>query len=320
MTASLNLIVHADWGSDPKKRWMCVAESESDGVFTALVPEPVGDPTTLIRRLIERERGRIFLGFDFPIGVPMAYARSLGITSFTELLRELGTGIFLRFFEPAESAAEICLVRPFYPRRPGGTKRQHLLDGLRLSEYKQLLRLCERATSTRGNACSLFWTLGGQQVGRAAIIGWRDVLRPALVDESIAVALWPFEGDLDLLLEEHQLVIAETYPAEAAVHIGIGPPGRGWSKRSQAHRAARSELICHFADQSGIRLAPELKEQVRAGFGSSLDGEDRFDAALGLVSMIAVVKGFRSPGTPPVGEMRDVEGWILGQEYPSNHL
>jgi len=33
---------------------------------------------------------------------------------------------------------------------------------------KDLLRLCERATPDRGDACMLFWTLGGNQVGKAA--------------------------------------------------------------------------------------------------------------------------------------------------------
>ena len=54
-----------------------------------------------------------------------------------------------------------------------------------------------------------------------------------------------------------------------------------------------------------------------AGFGASDHDEDRFDATLGLLSMIAVVKGLRPAGTPPVGEMRDVEGWILGQVQPN---
>ncbi len=47
----MKFIVHADGASDPKKRWLCIAESNSDGVFSALRSEPVGDPTILIRRL-----------------------------------------------------------------------------------------------------------------------------------------------------------------------------------------------------------------------------------------------------------------------------
>ena len=61
--------------------------------------------------------------------------------------------------------------------------------------------------------CSLFWTLGPNQVGKAAIIGWRDVLTPALGSDK-SVVLWPFDGSLDQLLKPGNVVIVETYPAE----------------------------------------------------------------------------------------------------------
>jgi hypothetical protein len=310
------IIAHADWGSVPKKRWMCVAQCDGNGKFTALTPEPVGDPATLLRRLVERAGDQVFVGFDFPIGIPAAYARSVGVASFPEFLRGLGSGAFSRFFDLAENAAEIAVGRPFYPKRPGAATRKHLIDGLGVTEYTQLLRHCELKTENRGNASSLFWTLGGQQVGRAAIIGWRDVIRPALLDPAADVALWPFDGDLQDLLKRHKVVIAETYPAEAGVHIGIGVPGRGWSKRSQGDRAAKSAAIRQFSNRSGITLAPELRAELLDGFGASKDGEDPFDAAVGLLSMVAVVKGLRPVGMPPPGIIRSVEGWILGQEYP----
>jgi len=311
------ILAHADWGSEPKKRWMCVAEGTDHGKFTALAPEPVGDPTTLLGRLLDRGEDGVFVGFDFPIGVPAAYASSVGIASFPELLRKLGSGALSRFFELVENAGDITTGRPFYPKRSNcGAKRQHLLDGLEVAAYTQLLRRCELRTDTRGDACSLFWTLGGQQVGRAAIIGWRDVLRPALLDPAMNVALWPFDGDLQVLLNRHQIVIAETYPAEAAVHIGMGAPGRGWSKRSQADRIIKSAAMRQFADRAGITLASELDAKMLDGFGASKDGEDPFDAAVGLFSMVAVAKGLRPAGTPPSGIIRNVEGWILGQEYP----
>lgn len=53
--------------------------------------------------------------------------------------------------------------------------------------------------SGRNAACPLFWTLGANQVGKGAIIGWRDVLSPALHDDK-GVFLWLFDGFLDDLL------------------------------------------------------------------------------------------------------------------------
>src|SRR5579871_2953882 len=55
---------------------------------------------------------------------------------------------------------------------------------------------CEWRTATRGDACVLFWTLGGNQVGRAAIIGWQDVLAPAMRAMTPPLFLWPFHGTL----------------------------------------------------------------------------------------------------------------------------
>jgi len=299
---------------------MCVAEVRGDDNFTVSAPEPVGDPATLLRRLVEHADDQVFVGFDFPIGIPATYATNIGVASFPEFLRNLGSSAFSRFFDVVENAAEIAINRPFYPKKSNcGAKRQHLVDGLKVTEYTELLRRCELKTENRGDACSLFWTLGGQQVGRAAIIRWRDVLRPALLDSSMDIALWPFDGDLHVLLNRHQVVVAETYPAEAAVHIGIGVPGRGWSKRSQADRAKRSAAIHQFVERAGITLSLELQAQLLEGFGAPQDGEDPFDATVGLLSMLAVVRGLRPAGTPPPGTVRNVEGWILGQEYPAQY-
>jgi hypothetical protein len=44
---------------------------------------------------------------------------------------------------------------------------------------QRLRRQCERATPTRRAACPLFWTLGSNQVGKAAISGWQEVIAPA---------------------------------------------------------------------------------------------------------------------------------------------
>lgn len=294
---------------------MCIAELTAQGRYRVAAPEPVGLPGTLFARLLDRSQGRVFVGFDFPIGVPTAYARLVDSPSFGQLLRQLGRDGFSSFFDVAACPSEISPERPFYPRRPGGSRRQHLVEGLGVAEFSELLRHCELKTSLRGSACSLFWTLGGQQVGRAAIAGWRDVLQPALRSSSLDVALWPFDGELLPLLKTRQIVVAETYPAEAALHLGLDAPGRGWSKRSQADRRLKAGAILRFAAQAGIVLDRELERQLLDGFGAAPAGEDRFDATLGLLSMLNVVLGRRDPGTPPAGEIRSVEGWILGQEY-----
>ena len=281
------IIAHADWGSAPNKRWLCFSQRMSDGNFVVHAPEFVGEPGTLIDRLKARST-LLFLGFDFPIGLPAAYARRAGIEKFTDALRQFGLRSFPDFFTPAETISEISLVRPFYPRRPGGTKRQHLVDALGVSDFGELLRQCDVKNAHRSAACSLFWILGGNQVGRAAIIGWRDVLQPALRIPGPEVALWPFDGDLFELLATRRVVIAETYPAEACLHLGLPAPGRGWSKRSQCGRRSHAQRLHHWAEMRHVHLSSELSTLLADGFGPSKDGEDPFDATVGLFSMLEV--------------------------------
>jgi hypothetical protein len=86
--------------------------------------------------------------------------------------------------------------------------------------------MCEHSTPARGQACEPVWTLSANQVGRAAIAGWRDLLAPALLAGQVVI--WPFDGDLGVLLESSRLTVAETYPAEIYDHLGLT---RGFGKR-----------------------------------------------------------------------------------------
>ena len=54
-------------------------------------------------------------------------------------------------------------------------------------------------------------------------------------------------------------------------------------------------------------------DKCQDGFGLSLDGEDRFDAVVGLFGMLNVVLGRRSCAEPPGLK---VGGWIFGQAWP----
>jgi hypothetical protein len=308
------LVAHADWGTAASERWMCVAELWEDGTYWVSPPEVVGDATTLLARLVRRSGGGpVLVGFDFPIGVPSAYAELAGIQSFPEVLAEFGKGRWSRFFDVAGSPDEIEPTRPFYPMRPGGTRHVHLTGALGVDSMDQLMRSCERSHGQRGAASSLFWTLGGKQVGKAAISGWRDVLGPALRNPDLDVALWPFDGSLDELMAARAVVVVETYPAEACVHLGLEPPGRGWSKRSQEGRRRQADRLEEWTKQRPVEFDDPLEDQVREGFGEEDDGEDPFDALLGLLSMLEVVMGYRTEGTPEGEPFRTVEGWILGQ-------
>lgn len=312
-----HLIAHADWGSDPQKRWMCVAEVTRDEGYHIGRPEPARDPATLLRRLRERANGAtVAVGFDFPIGVPWEYARRAGIRAFLDVLPELGHDRWADFYTVASTPEDISLTRPFYPMRPGGTKQRHLTDALGVDDVTDLLRACERPTEKRGTASPLFWTMGGTQVGKAAILGWREIVGPALRNDDLEVSIWPFDGDFAELVHRGGIVIAETYPAEACLHLGLTPPGRGWSNRRQEGRREQRELVEAWARRRPVQLDEELRAQIEDGFGASRDAEDRFDSMVGLLSMVEVALGYREDGAPKTVEVRKVEGWILGQKAP----
>ena len=87
------------------------------------------------------------------------------------------------------------------------------------------------------------------------------------------------------------------------------------SARSPAPaRAGSASRLLELTGSLGLRLEPSLREAIADGFGPSPDGEDPFDATVGLLGMVNVALGRRSPGTPCDPEIRRIEGWILGQE------
>ena len=280
--------------------------------YIAHAPEPVGNSETLLERMhkVVGEDDTILIGFDFPIGLPAAYAELVGAHDFLDLLPTLGRGEWSAFYEVAEEPADIGLHRPFYPQRPGGARMHHLLDALDMTSKDDLLRRCDWASAGRRAASPLLWTMGAQQVGKAAIKGWTQVLTPALASEVSDVAVWPFDGTLRDLLTPGRIVIAETYPAEFYRHLSIvlNP-----SKRSQVARRSRAGTLLQRANEAQVELSSTLRAALEDGFGPSPDGEDPFDATVGLFGMLNVVLGYKAPGEPDDEQNRKIEGWMLGK-------
>ena len=288
------LVWHADWGSHPNKRWLCKAVRHgSEYVMDA--PNPVGDHQELLKH-IKNEiggHGAAIIGFDFPIGLPLQYAKLIAIDDFKTFLLGLGHGDFSDFYRIAETPADISKYRPFYPRVPGGTKREHLVSGLGLTSFNALLRQCELAYDGRNAACPLFWTLGGNQVGRAAIIGWRDVLIPALQESWLA--LWPFDGSVCELLRPGNVIVVETYPAE--YYRRFFQNQRMRSKIRLESRKQVTPSLLRWATSMNVRLSHELKHGIENGFP---EGDDAFDSVVGLFGILEVLAGRQA-----LGEVRD---------------
>ena len=301
-------IYHADWGSCPAKQWLARA-NRKEGRYFASAPACITDCSSLVQSILNEigTAGSAILGFDFPIGLPAFYAQSKGIQQFKSFLALADSKEWCDFYNLATNAAEISLSRPFYPYRPGGTKRAHLTRALQVERFDDLLRECEKAREGRRAASPLFWTLGPKQVGRAAICGWRKVLAPALRDHSESVSFWPFDGSLSEIVRPGRLVILETYPAD---YYRLLFPGTLKSKTKRANRARVAKDIFAWSQKSSVDFDQKLVSEVWSGFVN----DDAFDATVGLFGMIESVRCPPEELEPTLPAALTVEGWIFGLE------
>lgn len=312
-----SMIVHADWGSNPGQRWMAKSTLRN-GRYLVHAPEPVGNSSTLTQRThADAGEAAALIGFDFPIGLPVGYAEQAGVQDFLALLPRLGHGEWSNFYDVADRLDQIGFHRPFYPNSPfpkGSKKHRHLLDSLHVASIDDLRRRCDKARADRQAAETIFWTLGPKAVGKAANLGWKEVLTPALANTA-NVKAWPFDGMLRDLIQLGNAVIIETYPAEFYRQLGIVlKPG----KRSQEARQQNADTLFQWAHACDVELDPKLDVIIENGFGPSPDGEDPFDATIGLFGMLNVLLGNQQLYEPTDVVTRKIEGWMFGQSANSD--
>ncbi|CAH0315244.1 hypothetical protein [Roseomonas sp. CECT 9278] len=300
------IAAHADWSIDPRKRWVSIARRDADG-WRAQAPVPVGDPAGLAAGLIA-EGAPVAIGLDLPLGVPRGFAQGRAEAGFVPFLRGLADRP--GFFAVAATLDQVSRDRPFYPARgvKGMTRAAHA-SALGLADARGLSRLCDRATAERPAGAPVFWTLGANQSGKAAIAAWRDWLAPGLA-AGAPYAIWPFDGGIHALLARGRAVLAEVYPAEALRHCALVLRG---SKRVQADRAAIADPVLGAMAARRVVPCAALRAMVADGFGADAAGEDRFDSVIGLLGLVGVLDGARPDVVPADDAVRRWEGWVLGQ-------
>ncbi|MCI0754182.1 hypothetical protein [Teichococcus vastitatis] len=278
-----------------------------EGVWQAAAPRPVGDPAVLLAALL-RDADAVVLGLDLPLGLPRGFAAGRPEPDFPRFLHGLGAED--PFFQVNAGLDTVSPGRPFYPLRGvrGMTRAAHAA-ALGLPDAAALNRWCDRATAERPAGAPLFWTLGANQTGKAAIAAWRGWLCPAL-RAGAPLRLWPFGGGVRELLAPGAAVLAEVYPAEALRHLGVVLSG---SKRAREARRAAGPSLCLAMHCLGVRAEPALRQALEDGFGTDAFGEDRFDSLLGLLCVIGVLEGVRPDFVPDDPWVRRWEGWVLGQ-------
>ncbi len=306
-------VAHADWGTAPTKRAVAMAELHG-GAFRAHAPSIFGNSGRLLDDMgTPGRQGTTLLGFDFPIGLPRAYAAQAGAERYVSWLRSLPDDTTL--FDVAADIAAVSPARPFFPQnitvKSPGIKSQ-FRGALGLSA-EDVLRRCDRKHCTRNAASGMFWCLGASGVGKATVAGWRDILRPALQDPNHRFSIWPFEGQLDELLATSDAVLVETYPADAYLQLGLSIGRPGASKTRQEDRRADAKRLLDWCAERAVLPDEPLTEQILDGFGPSTSGEDPFDAVVGLFGMIDTLNRGIEPDLPDDPTIRSVEGWMFGQ-------
>jgi Protein of unknown function (DUF429) len=302
------LVAHADWSIDARKRWVAVARRNAD-TWRLAAPIAVGEIALFIDRLRRDAGGQAAaLGVDMPLGLPRAYAARLPEVDFPHFLKTLAKRP--DFFRVCANLAELGPDRPFYPARGerGMTRAAHAA-ALGFNGAASLSRACDRATTERPAGAPLFWTLGANQTGKAAIAGWREMLAPALATDE-PIRLWPYHGPFRDLLHPGTVAIAETYPAEALRHLGLRLTG---SKRRSSDRAALATSLHAAMDRLAVQPERDLAVAIETGFGSEATGEDRFDCTLGVLCVLNVLAGQRPDTCPDDPWIKHWEGWVLGQ-------
>jgi hypothetical protein len=268
--------------------------------------------STLLTRLVEEgEDGAVALGADLPIGLPRAYAATRPETDFPAFLRTVGR--LPDFFTVCATLDEIRPDRPFYPARgiAGMTRLSHAI-ALGLADASGLSRACDRATAERPAGAPLFWTLGANQSGNAAIAAWKDLILPAIANRT-RLRLWPFEGPFRSLLSPGSIALAETYPAEALRHLEMKLRG---SKRRHTDRCAAAGALMTAMERQLATPDDAMRRSILDGFGPNASGEDRFDSVLGALCVLNVLAGNRPDTAPDDPWIRRWEGWVLGQTAP----
>ena len=300
-------IVHSDWSKNPAGRWSAEArwtgaQWEADGPARV-----TRDMDALVRDLLDPARGPTLAAFDFPIGLPDALRRPVGGGGFLAALDRFGEGSLAEILHPASTPGEVGPLRPFYPAKPGAALQRHLWQGLGVDGMADLTRACERGGAGIPHGGCMLWLVGAKTVGKAAIHGWTEVVRPA---RASGARIWPFDGPLHDLADEGGLVLAESYPAHAAIQIGLKVRKKG----STPVLKALAPAISAWAASHAVALSDRLATAIAAGFsGQGTNCGDAFDAVVGLFAAIAVADGAH-PAAPSLTEVqRRWEGWILGR-------
>lgn len=304
---TLSAILCADWGKEVSKRAVYVAEIES-----RIVRRLSTAGWSLARVLKESERwtstGSVLATFDAPLGVPESYLTILGglpaappMSTFLDFLTWARS--MPRFYDATTVARDWIVERPFFVVPAGHGRLRAYVDAAALHGI-DMFRQIDRMTGAK----AVFIKSGiPGSVGSAACALWQELASQLTADRTFKV--WPFEGELQELLQSTTVVVGEMYPRAAyATALLDGPPmSRAPMVVAKTDAGIRREAIATLRAAPWVgSLRVELRDLVEAEAN-----EDDFDACVTAAALLrCILEG--APLCPSQLESAASEGGILG--------
>lgn len=299
-------ILCADWGKEVWKRAVYVADVES-----RIVRRLSADGWSVARVLAEAEQwtcaGSALATFDAPIGVPKSYLAAFNHRSARrpeDFLALLACARSLpRFYDATTVARDWIVDRPFFsvPAGDGGLRTYVDAAGrLGVDLYRQIDRM------TGAKAVFIKSGVPGS-VGSAACALWQELASQLAADRTFKV--WPFEGELERLLQSTSVVVGEMYPraAYATALLDAAPTSRAPMVVAKTDAGVRHEAIATLRSAHWVcSLGVELRDLTEAEAN-----EDDFDACVTAAALLrCVLEG--APLCPSQLESATSEGGMLG--------
>ncbi|MEO8033053.1 MAG: hypothetical protein ABI837_01380 [Acidobacteriota bacterium] len=303
----LSAILCADWGKEAQKRAVYVAD-----VSARVVRRVSADRWSVAGVFAEAERwtstGSVLAAFDAPLGVPESYLTALGrlphaapMETFLDLLTRARS--MPRFYDATTVARDWIVERPFFSVPAGGGGLGGYVDAaarLGVEMYRQIDRM------TGAKAVFIKSGIPGS-VGSAACALWQELASQLTRDRTFKI--WPFEGELQDLLQSTSVVVGEMYPraAYATALLEAPPTSRAPMFVAKTDAGVRREAIATLRAARWVRsLSVELEDLAQAEAN-----EDDFDACVTAASLLrCVLEG--APLCRPRLESAASEGGMLG--------
>ena len=299
----MSFFLSADWSKHPEKRSVYAADLSARRIIQARPPGGRWHLDGLVDLATDLSRdGPVLVGVDVVLCVPEGYwrlvldeQRRCPPQTFVDWLG--GLGATEGFFETVADAGDWRVDRPWFsvPRGPGG------LTSFTRQVPGGMHRSIDRATG----ANPLFAVSGiPGTVGSGSRAFWRELTSHVSGDGDFAI--WPFAGELTGLLENHRVVLCETYPRLAyAAALADGLPTRPmtvFKTRPQARNAACDRLAqAQWVGANRIDLGD---------LGPPRANEDDFDAHITAAAVLRCVHEGRRLDDPDWIEAK-AEGTML---------